>query len=177
MKTSLTQRITILALCLAIFGASESAFAQQSARPQDPALGSQSTIPQTISPQQPVEPQPTDTAEPEENLPDAPSAQPQTTTTTTTTESEQPQTTTVQQQAPATQTNPLGTAAAEKAVTRGGAVSKPAGTAIAPVKQRQVRSFLLRLGAIAAGGVALGTIYALTKSSKSTPPNTALATP
>lgn len=174
MKTSLTQRFTILALCLAIFGASESAFAQQSARPQDPALGNQSNIPQTISPQQPVEPQPTDAAEPEENLPDAPSAQPQTTTTT---ESEQPRTTTVQQQAPAAQTNPLGTAAAEKAVTRGGAVSKPAGTAIAPVKQRQVRSFLLRLGAIAAGGVALGTIYALTKSSKSTPPNTALATP
>lgn len=160
MKTSLNQRVLIVTLCFALIGTADMALAQQTARPQDPALQNQSNIPQTISPQQPVEPQPTDTAQPEENLPDAPSSQPQTTTV---------------QQPPAQQTNPLGTAAAEKAVTRGGAVSKPAGIAIAPVKQRQVRSFLLRLGAIAAGGVALGTIYALTKSSKSTPPNTSLA--
>lgn len=170
MKTSLNQRVLIVTLCFALIGTADMALAQQTARPQDPALQNQSNIPQTISPQQPVEPEPTDTAQPEENLPDAPSAQPQTTTV----EPAQPATTTVQQP-PAQQTNPLGTAAAERAVTRGGAVSKPAGIAIAPVKQRQVRSFLLRLGAIAAGGVALGTIYALTKSSKSTPPNTSLA--
>ena len=37
---------------------------------------------------------------------------------------------------------PVGAAAAEKGVTAGGAASKPAGNAIAPAKQRQVRSLL-----------------------------------
>jgi hypothetical protein len=52
----------------------------------------------------------------------------------------------------------------------GGAASKPAGTAIAPAKQRQVRSFLIKMGAIVAGAAALGTVFALSKSSPSTPP-------
>ncbi len=65
---------------------------------------------------------------------------------------------------------PLGAAAAQKGVTAGGAASKPAGTAIAPAKQRQVRSLLLKLGLIAAGGAAIGTVLALTHSTASTPP-------
>jgi cytoskeletal protein RodZ len=69
-----------------------------------------------------------------------------------------------------TQTQPLGTAAAEKGVTRGGAASRPAVTAIAGTKQRQSRSLLIKLGAVAAAGVALGTVYALTKGTSSTPP-------
>ena len=69
-----------------------------------------------------------------------------------------------------TQENPVGAAAAQKGVTAGGAASKPAGTAIAPAKQRQVRSFLLKLGLIAAGGAAIGTVYALSKGTPSTPP-------
>jgi cytoskeletal protein RodZ len=69
-----------------------------------------------------------------------------------------------------TQQQPLGTAAAEKGVTRGGAASRPAGTAIAGTKQRQSRSLLIKLGAVAAAGVALGTVYALTKGTSSTPP-------
>jgi len=66
--------------------------------------------------------------------------------------------------------NPLGTAAAQKATTRGGAASKPAGVAIAPRKQKQYRSFLIKLGAIAAGGAALGAVYALSRGTSSTPP-------
>ncbi len=65
---------------------------------------------------------------------------------------------------------PLGAAAAQKGVTAGGAASKPAGTAIAPAKQRQVRSWLLKLGMIAAGGAAIGTVLALTKGTSSVPP-------
>jgi hypothetical protein len=65
---------------------------------------------------------------------------------------------------------PLGAAAAEKGVTRGGAASRPAGTAIAGTKQRQSRSLLIKLGAIAAAGAALGTVYALTKGTGSVPP-------
>lgn len=66
--------------------------------------------------------------------------------------------------------DPQGAATAESAPTLGGAASKPAGAAIAPAKQRQMRSFLIKLGAIAGGAAALGTIYALTRSTSSTPP-------
>jgi hypothetical protein len=52
----------------------------------------------------------------------------------------------------------------------GGTASRPAGAAIAPAKQKQVRSFLLKMGVIAGAGVALGTVYALSRSSSPTPP-------
>src|SRR5205085_12043873 len=74
------------------------------------------------------------------------------------------------QQAPKQSPAPLGAAAAEAAKTNGGAASKPAGAAIAPAKQRQVRSLLIKLGAIAGAGAALGTIYALTRGTSSLPP-------
>ena len=66
---------------------------------------------------------------------------------------------------------PQGTAVAGESRTAGGPASKPAGTAIAPAKQRQVRSWVIKLGLIAAGGAAIGTVYALTRSTSSTPPN------
>jgi hypothetical protein len=66
--------------------------------------------------------------------------------------------------------DPQGAATAESAPTLGGAASKPAGAAIAPAKQRQMRSFLIKLGAIAGAGAALGTIYALTRGTSSVPP-------
>jgi hypothetical protein len=66
--------------------------------------------------------------------------------------------------------DPQGAATAESAPTLGGAASKPAGAAIAPAKQRQMRSFLIKLGAIAGAGAALGTIYALTRGTSSLPP-------
>jgi hypothetical protein len=65
---------------------------------------------------------------------------------------------------------PAGTGAAEAGPTAGGAGSKPAGMAIAPAKQHQVRSFLVKLGVIAGGAVAIGTVYALSRSSPSRPP-------
>jgi hypothetical protein len=65
--------------------------------------------------------------------------------------------------------NPLGTAAAEKGQTAGGGASRPAGVAIAPAKQKRSRSLLIKLGAIAAAGAAVGTVYALSKGTSSTP--------
>ncbi len=65
---------------------------------------------------------------------------------------------------------PAGTGAAEAGPTAGGAGSTPAGMAIAPAKQRQVRSFLIKLGAVAGGAIAIGTVYALSRSSPSRPP-------
>jgi cytoskeletal protein RodZ len=73
-------------------------------------------------------------------------------------------------QAQAPQTEPQGAATAEKVPAAGGAAAKPAGAAIAPAKQRQVRSLFIKLGAVAAGAVAAGTIYGLSRGTPSTPP-------
>jgi hypothetical protein len=64
---------------------------------------------------------------------------------------------------------PLGAATAEGVPTVGGGASRPAGAAIAPAKQGQRRSLLLKLGLIAAVGVAGGTVYALSKGTSSHP--------
>jgi hypothetical protein len=64
---------------------------------------------------------------------------------------------------------PLGAATAEGMPTVGGAASRPAGEAIAPAKQSQKRSLLLKMGLIAAVGVAGGTVYALSKGTSSKP--------
>ena len=44
------------------------------------------------------------------------------------------------------------------------------GAAIAPAKQRRVRSLLIKLGALAGAGAAVGTVYALSHGSPSRPP-------
>jgi hypothetical protein len=75
---------------------------------------------------------------------------------------------------PKRQTEPVGAAAAESVPTAGGAAAKPAGVAIAPAKQHQTRSLLLKIGAVVAAGAAVGTIYALSHSTSSTPPGTGI---
>jgi hypothetical protein len=75
-------------------------------------------------------------------------------------------------QAPAAPTpvEPTGTAAAQSGRISGNAASRPAGAAIAPAKQHQARSFLIKLGVIAGAGVALGTVYGLSRASGPKPP-------
>jgi hypothetical protein len=68
------------------------------------------------------------------------------------------------------QNEPQGAATAEKVPTAGGSAAKPAGVAIAPPKQHQTRALLIKWGAVAAGAVAAGTIYALSRGTPSTPP-------
>ena len=65
---------------------------------------------------------------------------------------------------------PLGTAAAEIESTTGVAASKPAGTAIAPAKQKRARMILIRVSALVGAGVAIGTVAALSSASPSRPP-------
>jgi cytoskeletal protein RodZ len=67
---------------------------------------------------------------------------------------------------------PQGAAAAQVQPATGTAASKPGGAALAPPKQRRVRSFLIKFGAIAGAGVVLGTVYALSAASPSKPPGT-----
>lgn len=159
------------ALCFAPLAAEAQ---QPTATPQDaqsePASQPQQTPPQNgtqVNPAQgPLEPVPTQN---QNQLPESPQAQQPGQTV--------PANQTPMQQAPAqqtpNQTEPLGTATAPGVSTVGGGASKPAGTAIAPAKQRQYHSLLVRLGLIAAGGAALGTVYALSRGTSSTPPGAA----
>jgi len=71
---------------------------------------------------------------------------------------------------PAPQVEPSGTAAAQTGQISGNAASRPAGAAIAPAKQHQARSFLIKMGVIAGAGIALGTVYGLSRASGPKPP-------
>src|SRR5712671_3720933 len=88
-------------------------------------------------------------------------------------ETSQPSTPATQSQ-PQEQTphEPLGTAAAESVQPSGVAASRPAGAAVAPAKQRRVRSILIKVGALVGAGVAIGTTMALSQGSPSRPPGT-----
>ena len=74
-------------------------------------------------------------------------------------------------QQPQQKQEPNGTAVAPQIQTSGGAASKPAGVAIAPPKQRRVRSLLIKLGVLAGAGVAIGTVVGLSAASPSHVPN------
>ena len=71
-----------------------------------------------------------------------------------------------QQQEPA---QPVGTAAAPYEKTMGVAASRPAGAAIAPAKQKRVRTILISVGVIVAAGVAVGSVAGLSHASSSHP--------
>jgi hypothetical protein len=175
--------VLLLTVSAVLCGAPQLAQAQQSSQ-SPPAHTSEQNVPPVDTPanrqqppsptgtsadpsQGPLEPLPPSPESQEQQLPNFPSAtQSQTTGT--------PQAPPVPMaNAPAPQkppSEPVGTATAERTPTAGGAASEPAGTAIAPAKQRQVRSLLIKLGAVAGAGVALGTVMALSKGTPSTPP-------
>jgi hypothetical protein len=69
------------------------------------------------------------------------------------------------------QQQPSGTAVAPTVEVSGGAASKPAGVAIAPPKQRQIRSLLIKFGFLAGAGVAIGTVVGLSAASSGRVPN------
>lgn len=127
--------------------------------PQNPQLGnSQSAMPDpSRGPQTPVQ-QSQQPASPANNSTPATTAEP------TTPNNATGATTTPKFQ------EPSGAATAERGATSGGAASRPAGTAIAPAKQRRVRSLVIKVGAVVAGAAALATIYALSRGTSSLPP-------
>jgi len=131
---------------------------QQQNQQQQPVNPSGTTVNPSQAPLQPVT-----------TYPDASGAQ----------QEQQPSTTTTPEQSnipenpqPKKQpSEPVGAAAAESVPTAGGAAAKPAGVAIAPAKQHQTRSLLIKVGAALAAGAAIGTVFALSHSSPSTPPD------
>jgi hypothetical protein len=136
----------------------------QNTQPAAPANQTQPASPGTsVNPSQaplaPVTTYPDASDQPQQTSPNAAPAQ-------TTTVPEGPK--------PKTQTEPVGAATAESVPTTGGAAAKPAGIAIAPAKQHQTRSLLFKIGAVAAAGAALGTIFALSHGTSSTPPGATL---
>jgi hypothetical protein len=104
----------------------------------------------------------------ETNLPDAPSPQG-----TPSGEQNQPATNPNQQTNPGQQQSgtqqPLGTAAAPYEKPEGVAASRPEGAVIAPAKQRRARAIFISLAVVAAAGIALGTVAALSHGSPSRP--------
>jgi hypothetical protein len=64
---------------------------------------------------------------------------------------------------------PVGTAAAEGPRVTGVTAAQPAGAAIAPAKQRRVRTLVLKVGAILGAGAAIGTVVALSAATPSKP--------
>lgn len=65
---------------------------------------------------------------------------------------------------------PVGTAAAEAPRVSGVTAAQPAGAAIAPAKQKRVRTLVLKVGAILGAGAAIGTVVALSAATPSKPP-------
>lgn len=138
------------------------------------ALAQNATLAQATRPQesQPPQTQPADSqptsSQPsiaQSQQPDSQSAASQQTQTQTS--DSQPA---AQQQTQPADQNPAGAATAQRGKTAGGAASRPAGAALAPAKQRNPRSLLIKLGLLAGAGVALGTAFALSQASPSRPP-------
>jgi hypothetical protein len=67
-------------------------------------------------------------------------------------------------------TVPSGAAGAKAAPAKGAPASRPVGSAIAPAKQRERRSLLIKVGLVAGACVAVGSAIALSKGSPSKPP-------
>lgn len=82
----------------------------------------------------------------------------------------EPQSTQNSQQAPAGHPNqPVGTAVAPVVKPEGAPASRPAGAAIAPMKQRRTRAFTIRLAIIVGAAVAVGTVAGVTLASPARP--------
>ncbi len=156
-------KVVVLAVGFALCGAPEllHAWQQPTQPPQsEPAPVINGT---TVNPSQgPLTPAP-ETQQPpaQQNLPTAPAPSTQL--------SQQPS------QPSTVTTEPLGTATAESVPANGGGASRPAGTAIAGAKQHQMRSLFLKLGAVAAAGIAVGTVAGLSKGTPSTAPGSTRA--
>ena len=127
-----------------------------------PAAESQtdSTAQQQPAAQQPAQAQPAEQQSSSQDLPNSPGA----------IQVQSNDANQSKQAQPSSTERPLGTAAAEIGSASGTTASRPAGVAIAPAKQRQSRSLLIKVGALLGVGVAVGTVFALSNASPSRPP-------
>jgi hypothetical protein len=109
-------------------------------------------------------------AQPEATLPDAPEvAQSSSTGTNEPNGSSQPSQDQPQNQQQNGAPQPVGTAAAPAVNGTGVSGSRVSGAAIAPAKQRRVRTILISVAVVVATGVAVGTVVALSHATPSQP--------
>ncbi len=157
-QSQLLTKFMMLVLALVFCGGPEVLQAQEAAAPSPQATQQNGT---TVDPSKgPLEPVPS------QNLPNEPQPPAQDTEIPPSPQAATP----APQPKPEQQMQePLGAATAEGVPTVGGGASRPAGAAIAPAKQNQRRSLLIKIGLIAAVGVAGGTVYALSKGTPSRP--------
>jgi hypothetical protein len=167
-KTSMTNRIGRLPNLLLACVLSTSLLISADAFPQSTQSSDQTRSttqvstndpnkPSTVNPGQGPSPATTSVGN---ELPDAPSA-------------EQPvqqsgESSSIQPQNPGSV--PSGAAGAKAPTVRGAPASRTVGAAIAPAKQRQRRSLLIKVGLVAGACVAVGSAFALSKASPSKPP-------
>ena len=144
----IVHRATVCSLIFLLSAAAEPLAAQQQTAPPEQQPAQNST-------QQPAQ----NSTQPPIELPENPGR------------SSTPPSNTPPNNVPPPATQPSGTAVAPEVQVSGGAASKPAGVAIAPPKQRQIRTWLIRFGFIAGAGVALGTVAALSAASPGRVPN------
>ena len=71
---------------------------------------------------------------------------------------------------------PSGAAGAKSVPVKGAPVAQPVGAAVAPARQRGHRSLLIKVGLLLGGGIAVGTVVALSERSPTRPPGTASST-
>lgn len=76
-----------------------------------------------------------------------------------------PQSQAAQSQAQEPAQVPSGTAGAKAPTVKGAPVAQPSGAAVAPPRQHNRRSLLIKLGVLAGGAVAVGTVVALSAKS------------
>jgi hypothetical protein len=164
MKSSnhwLGRLVAVLLALLLVYPASEAGTAAAQQSPQGETQPAPSSIASAPSPGNSQ----IASADPKESLPDAPAP------------AAQSPADAGQQPSPAPSGNPpqqnprkpVGAAAAPYEPTMGVAASRPAGAAIAPAKQRRVRTIVISLGIIAGAGIAVGSIAALSHGSPSRP--------
>ncbi len=151
--------LLVSVLMLSVFLSTVQAVPQSSSQQQSQSGGI--TIDPSAAPLKPSAAPPSEAPLPNAPQPAAPAAPPQ-------------QPTSRLPAPPATQA-PLGAAAAEQVRTAGGSASRPAGNAIAPAKQHQYHSLLIKVGAVAAAAIAAGTVYGLSRATSSTPPHSTTA--
>ncbi|GEM_PF-4065712 len=174
-SNSLAIALSVLLCNVPQYAAAQTAANQNSQATQSQAAGDQNAAPdaqaQSTRPdpsQAPLAPVPT--ARPADNNSVPPDAPSEVQRSQQAQQEQAPAETKPVQQQPAA---PLGTATAQQGATRGGVASKPAGEAIAPAKQRQVHSLLIKVGLLAAGAAAVGAVVGLTRGTSSVPPGAA----
>jgi len=163
MPSHLTSRLLSAFLGLAVFLSTSIAVAEPQEGNAKPEVPTQPTGPSSESTPRPPEPQSNN----DQPLPDSPGAgQSQTPNQGDTGRPVEvpPQTT------PETKAKPVGTAVAKTSKTSGFAVAKPAGSAMAPAKQRRMRTIVISVAAVAGVALAVGTVAALSSATSSKPP-------